>query len=90
VTACIQSVAVFGSELWWKRHQTRGTVSQANGLQLLVNHEARATTGCFRTTNLGALYIEAGLRPAAAQLKNRQRRFGLASRRVNRQEGSGS
>jgi hypothetical protein len=28
-------------------------------------------------TNLGALAMESGLRPAAAQLENRQRRYGL-------------
>ena len=39
--------------------------------------EARATTGCFRTTNLGALSMESGLRAATAQPENRQRRFGL-------------
>jgi len=42
-----------------------------------VNKQARATTGCFRTTNRGALAMESGLRPATAQLENRQRRFGL-------------
>jgi len=45
--------------------------------QLLVNREARATTGCFRTTNLGAPSMSSGLRAATAQLENRQRRFGL-------------
>jgi len=45
-------------------------------LQKLVNLEARAVTGCFRTTNQAALGNEAGLRPAVAQLNNRQRRFG--------------
>jgi hypothetical protein len=53
MTACIQSVAMFGSELWWKGDQARGTIGQANQLQLLVSQETRATTGCFRTTNLG-------------------------------------
>jgi len=77
MTACIQSVAMFGSELWWKGDHVRGTMGQANELQLLVNQEARATTGCFRTTNLGALSMESGLRAATAQLENRQRRFGL-------------
>jgi len=77
VTACIQSVAVFGSELWWKGDHVRGTIGQANQLQLLVNQEARATTGCFRTTNIGALSMESGFRAATAQLENRQRRFGL-------------
>ena len=49
----------------------------AKELQVLVNQEARATTGCFCTTNHGALAMEAGLRPAVAQLENRQRRFAL-------------
>jgi len=53
MTACIQSAAIFGSELWWKGDHVRGTIGQANELQLLANQEARATTGCFRTTSLG-------------------------------------
>jgi ribonuclease HI len=77
MTACVQSAAMFGSELWWKGDLARGTIRQANELQQLVNQEARAVTGCFRTTNLGALSMESGLRAAAAQLENRQRRFGL-------------
>jgi len=77
MTACIQSVAMFSSELWWKGDQTQGAVKRANELQLLINQEARATTGCFWTTNLEALSIESGLRPAVAQLENRQRRLGL-------------
>ena len=77
MTACVQSVAMFGSELWWKGDHTRGTMGQADELQLLINQEARVTTVCFRTTNLGALSMEAGLRAAMAQLENRQRRFGL-------------
>ena len=52
-------------------------MGQANELQLLVNQEARATSGCFWTTNLGALSVESGLQAATAQLDNRQRRFGL-------------
>ena len=76
MTACVQSVKSlwFGSELWRKGDQTQGTIRQANGLQLLVNQEARAITGCFRTTNVGALTMESGLRPVVAQLENRQRR----------------
>jgi len=77
MTACVQSVAMFGVELWWKGDLVEGTIGRAKELQLLVNQEARATTGCFRTTNLGALSMEAGLRAATAQLENRQRRFGL-------------
>jgi len=54
------------------------------GVQLLVNLEARTTTGYFWTTNLGALSMESGLRPAAAQLKNRQR---LGLRLLNYRRG---
>ena len=77
MTTCVQSVAMFGSELWWKGDHVRGTMGQADELQLLVNQEARATTGCFRTTNLGALSMESGLRAVTTQMENRQRRFGL-------------
>jgi hypothetical protein len=56
-----------------------GTTGRADELQLLVN-EGRAVTGCFRTTNFGVLAMESGLRPAAAQLENRTRRFGLRLR----------
>jgi len=72
MTACAQLVAMFGAELWWKGDHVRGTMGQAEELQLLGNQEARATTGCFRTTNLGALSMESGIRAAAAQLENRQ------------------
>jgi ribonuclease HI len=77
MTACVQSVAMFGAELWWKGGNIRGTTGRAEELQLLVNREARATTGAFRTTNLGALAMESGIRPASNQLENRQCRFGL-------------
>jgi len=76
MTACIQSVSMFRAELWWKGDLAKGTIGRAKELQLLVNQEARATTGCFRTTNLGALSMESGLRAASAQLENRQRRLG--------------
>jgi len=76
MTACIQSVAMFGTELWWEGTEKRGMIGRANELQLLVNQQVRATTGCFQTTNLGVLSMESGLRPAATQLENRQLRFG--------------
>jgi hypothetical protein len=75
--ACIQSLAMFGSELWWKGDGVVGTVGRAEELQKLVNQQALAVTGCLRITNQGALAMESGLRPAAAQLANRQRRFRL-------------
>jgi len=77
MTACVQSVAMFGAELWWKGDLVQSTIGWANELQWLVNQEARMTTGCFRTTNLGVLSMESSLRAATAQLENRQRLFGL-------------
>ena len=77
MTVCIQSVAMFGSELWWKGDRVNGTIGRAEELQKEVNKQAWAVTGCFRTTNCRALAMELGLRPATAQLENRQRRFGL-------------
>jgi len=44
---------------------------------LMVNRQARSTTGCYKSTNTGALVAEAGLRPATSLLDNRQRRFAL-------------
>jgi len=77
MTACVQSATMFGAELWWKGDYTTGTQGRAEEIQRLINQEARATMGCFRTTNLGALPMESGLRAATAQLENRQRPFGL-------------
>jgi len=51
-------------DVWWKGDHTWGTIGQANELQLLVNQEAQATTGSFRTTKLSALSMESGLRAA--------------------------
>ena len=62
---------------WWKADHVTGTMVRAEDLQRLVNQQARATTGCFRTTNLGALLMESGLRAATAQLENRRRRIAL-------------
>jgi len=76
MTACIQSVAMFGSDLWWKGDRVDGTIGRAEELQKEVNKQTRAVTGCSRTTNCGAA-MESGLRPATAQLENWQRRFGL-------------
>ena len=88
VTACIQSIAMFRSELRWKGDQVRGSIGQANKLRFLVNQEARATTGFFRTTNMGALPIEPRLRAAKAQLENRQLRFVSVSQATSGQPGT--
>ena len=66
-----------GAELWWKGGNVCGTTGRAEELQLVVNQQARATTGAFWTTNLGALSMQSGLRPATNQPENRQQQFGL-------------
>ena len=76
MTTCVQSVAMLGSELWWNSDQTQGTIRRVSDWRLLVNWEVGAITGCFWTTNLGALAMESGLRPATARLENRLRRLG--------------
>jgi hypothetical protein len=40
--ACIQSVAMFGSELWWKGDGVEGTIGSDEEMQVVVNKEARA------------------------------------------------
>jgi hypothetical protein len=77
MTAYIQSVAMFGSELWWKGDRVVGTIGRTEEVQKEGNKQARAVTGCFRTSNRGALVMESGLSAATAQLENRQRRFRL-------------
>jgi hypothetical protein len=77
MTACIQAITMFGSELWWRGDTGGGTKGRAEDLQIEVNKQAWAVTGCFQTTNLGALAMESGLRPATSQQENRQCRFGL-------------
>jgi len=66
MAACVQSVAMYGTELWWKGEGKPGMSSGAGELQKLVNQEARAVTGTSRTTNLGALAMESGLWLAVA------------------------
>ena len=40
MTACVQSVAMYGSELWWKGEGDQGMAGGAAELQKLVNLEA--------------------------------------------------
>jgi hypothetical protein len=68
--AAVQTVALYGSELWWKRHEGR-----AQEVQKLLNEHGRRVTGCFRMTSQGALLKGAGLWPAKARLNNCVRRY---------------
>ena len=62
---------------WWKGSDAYGSAGRQDNVQEVINQEARLTLGAFRTTNQGALSLESGLRPAAAQLDNRLRRYAL-------------
>ena len=68
--ATVQAVALYGAELWW-----RGQKDRARGLQTLVNQQARAITGAFRTTPIGPLIREAALEPASCLLEARQQGY---------------
>ncbi|GAB7336743.1 hypothetical protein MBLNU13_g10839t1 [Cladosporium sp. NU13] len=50
VVAAVTSVALYGSEVWWRCQQDR-----VNKLQLLLNSQARAITGLLRLTLLTLL-----------------------------------
>jgi hypothetical protein len=69
-TAAVQSIALYGSELWWDNQTGR-----EQDLQKLVKESARHTTGMFRTTPLVPLVKEAAFRPAVSPLNLRRRRF---------------
>jgi ribonuclease HI len=68
--AAVQSVALYGAELWWQ-----GQKDRSQNIQRLVNRQARAITGMFSTTPVGPLIKEAALTPAEALLDDRQLRY---------------
>jgi hypothetical protein len=48
--AAVNTVALYGAEIWWKNQKDR-----RNQLQVLLNKQARAITGMFKTTPLEIL-----------------------------------
>jgi hypothetical protein len=70
--AAVQAVALYGAELWWDETKNH---SRTTDLQTLVNRQSRSITGMLRTTPIGSLVKEAGLRSADSLLANRQRRY---------------
>ena len=70
--AAIQSVALYGAELWW-----RGQKDAINKLQKLINRQSRAITGAFSTSPIDLLIKEAEMTPAEPLLNHRQRKFTL-------------
>ena len=69
--ACVQAVALYGSELWWDPSE----VGRRDDLQLLLNQQARSMLGALPTTPQGALMRESGLTPAPVIQDCRQVRF---------------
>jgi hypothetical protein len=53
MTAYIQSVAMFGSELWWKGDGVVGTMGRAEELQKLVNQQAQGGHGLLPSNQPG-------------------------------------
>jgi hypothetical protein len=70
--AAVQSVALYGAELWW-----RGQKTWAQDIQKLVNKQARAITGALKTTPIAPLIREANLTPADPLLDDKQRKYAL-------------
>jgi hypothetical protein len=70
--AAVQAVALYGAELWWDETKNHFRTSD---LQKFVNRQSRPITGMLRTTPIGPLVKEAGLRSADSLLANRQRRY---------------
>jgi ribonuclease HI len=64
--ATVQVIATWGMELWWQGQKT-----WACSLQKLINRQARAITGMFKSTPIGALIREAALEPAEVLLDSR-------------------
>ena len=62
--AAVQSVALYGAELWWQ-----GQKDQLAGIQLMINQQACAITGMLKTTPIGPLVCEASLAPAEVLLE---------------------
>jgi hypothetical protein len=70
--AAVQAVSLYGAELWWDETKNH---SRTTDRQKLVNRQSRSITGMLRTTPIGPLVNEAGLRSADSLLANRQRRY---------------
>ena len=66
----VQSIALYGAELWWKRQK-----NNEHTLQKLVNRQGRAITGIYPSAPICPLLSEAGLIPAQLLLDARQKSY---------------
>jgi hypothetical protein len=69
--ACIQVVALYGSELVWDPKE----IGRRDDLQLLLNLQARSNVGTLPTTPLGPLMTDSQLTPMPVALDSRPQRF---------------
>lgn len=68
--AAVQSVALYGAELWWKNQK-----NHQDEIQKLINRQARTITGMYPSTPIAALMNEARLIPAHILLDFCQRKY---------------
>jgi hypothetical protein len=68
--AIVQATLLHGAEQWWD-----GKVATTKQFQLAINRLARGTLGCFSSTRLGPLLVEAGMIPAIPLLNYRHARY---------------
>ena len=68
--AAVQSVALYGAEIWWKNQKTH-----QSEVQKLINRQARTITGMYPSSPIAALMSESGLTPAHIMLDFRQRMY---------------
>ena len=78
--AAVHSVALYGSEIWWE-----GQKDKLDKIQKLLNKQARAITGMFKTTPIPLLQREANLPDAPGLLD--AKRLGFTLRCLEQTEG---
>ncbi|KAG9019083.1 hypothetical protein FRB90_006606 [Tulasnella sp. 427] len=78
---CILPIMTYGSPLWWKGAQVKGTKMLEAKLTRVQNRALRWICGAFRTTPIRALEIEAAIMPIDIYLDLMNEKYAL---RLNR------
>ena len=78
VVAAVTTVALYGSEIWW-----RGQKDRLEKVQVLLNRQARAITGLLRSTPRAFLETVSCLPTAQDLLDHRQTRFAVRALNAN-------
>lgn len=78
VVAAVTSVAMYGSEIWW-----RGQKDRVHKVQLLLNSQARAITGLLKSTPRAFLQTASCLPDAQDLLDHRQTKFAMRALNAN-------